>query len=147
VKALRRVPKPSSEQVVAILYFSGLALFAVTALIRWRPGILAGSAVSLFVMSKAVDLVIQARRLASRRPTLQVPVAPAPLRRTLLLMDVIGAVLPARIVNEQIGDAREQMHKFMLEGRPPWLICLRGVSAVCWAVVNTLLDVVSRARL
>src|SRR5689334_17798037 len=57
---------------------------------------------------------------------------------------VVGALLPPRIANEELGDAMEQIHRMYTLGCPRWQLTLRMWTAIFWAAFHTVTDTLSR---
>jgi hypothetical protein len=68
------------------------------------------------------------------------PPAPAEVVRAQRTFDRLGAWLPRRINNEQMGDALESIHAMVLRGEPAWKVRLRVASAAFWVLAHTALE-------
>jgi len=66
--------------------------------------------------------------------------------RSSWLLDFATVWVPARIANEEVGDAVQQMVRYADEGRPAWWLYAKAVSYVFWTAVHAISDVVSRMR-
>jgi hypothetical protein len=53
----------------------------------------------------------------------------------------ISLVLPARIRNEDIGDAMEVLHRLKMEKKPAWQVYLKLVSTILWVMWATIIEV------
>lgn len=72
------------------------------------------------------------------------PPAPAEVVRAQRTFDRLGAWLPQRINNEQMGDALESIHALVLRGAPAWKVRLRVGSAAFWVLAHTALELSRR---
>jgi hypothetical protein len=52
------------------------------------------------------------------------------------LFRLITLLGPRRVVNEELGDALEQIHQLQRDGEPRWRIYLKMCSAIFWVGVN-----------
>jgi hypothetical protein len=57
--------------------------------------------------------------------------------RSYGVLDAWSAILPARIVKEEIGDYLEDIHRRAKEGQH-WQIYLRVASAMFWTLINSI---------
>jgi hypothetical protein len=64
------------------------------------------------------------------------------LLKALRLFDTIGAHIPERISDEELGDALEALHKMVQEGQPKWKIQARILSTLCWVSAHSVQDCV-----
>src|SRR5262249_37963913 len=56
------------------------------------------------------------------------------------LFDAMGAHLPQRINNEELGDALEDLRNMVKEGKPKWRIQARILSTLFWVSAHTVQD-------
>jgi hypothetical protein len=68
------------------------------------------------------------------------PPPPAEVVRAQRTFDRLGAWLPQRIDNEQMGDALESIQAMVLRGEPAWKVRLRVASAAFWVLAHTALE-------
>lgn len=61
------------------------------------------------------------------------------LDRVARVAGVMERLLPARIVEEDLGDALEDIHRRIERGDPAWQIYRRAFSAIAWACFNSIL--------
>jgi hypothetical protein len=67
-------------------------------------------------------------------------------QRAARLFDVATLLLPRRLVNEQLGDALEQINGYANEGKPVWWIRVKTISALFWTAVHALGEIISTVR-
>ncbi|PTL82157.1 hypothetical protein [Vitiosangium sp. GDMCC 1.1324] len=70
------------------------------------------------------------------------PDLPELLLETLRLFDAVGAHIPRRISDEELGDALEAIHKMVQEGQPRWRIQVRILSTLFWVSAHSVQDCV-----
>jgi hypothetical protein len=58
-------------------------------------------------------------------------------------LNIIECLVPARLRNEDIGDACEVIHRMAAEGRLRWRIALKLVMMSFWVLVNAVREVVA----
>jgi len=77
-------------------------------------------------------------------PARLVPVKPPPpppeVLRAQRTFDRLGSWLPARIDNEQVGDALETVHAMVLRGEPRWKVHVHVASTAFWVLAHTALE-------
>lgn len=61
-----------------------------------------------------------------------------PVERARVALDLLSAMVPARIANEEIGDALEIIHRMAAAKCPKWRIYLRVATTFFWVSVHTL---------
>lgn len=59
------------------------------------------------------------------------------------LFDLVGRLVPAKLSNEELGDAQEQINSDLQAGKSRFRIWLKALSAVFWVLVNALREVMS----
>lgn len=59
-------------------------------------------------------------------------------KRSYSLMEVASLFLPARVAEEELGDALEDVSRLIGQGHPAWRIYARTLSAIIWATWNTI---------
>lgn len=57
---------------------------------------------------------------------------------TIRVLDLLAEVLPKRIADEELGDAKEYLQLRMREGRPLWQLRIAAVSRMFWACVHAI---------
>jgi hypothetical protein len=64
------------------------------------------------------------------------------LQESLRLFGAMGAHLPQRISDEELGDALEALHKMVVEGQPRWKLQMRILSTLFWVSAHSVQDCV-----
>jgi hypothetical protein len=77
-------------------------------------------------------------------PPVPPPEPPSAVVRARHTLDVLGAYVPERIANEQIGDALELIHKLVLAGAPKWKVRAQVASTTFWVLAHTGLELALR---
>jgi hypothetical protein len=78
------------------------------------------------------------------RPPIPPPEPPSVIVRAQRTFDVLCTYVPARISNEQVGDALEHMHKLVREGAPKWKVRLKVATTTFWVLAHSGLELVLR---
>jgi hypothetical protein len=72
------------------------------------------------------------------------PAGPRTVETATYLLDIVSALVPKRISNEEIGDALEIICSMQKAGRPKWLVYLKVVTTFWWVILHTLLHYAER---
>jgi hypothetical protein len=72
------------------------------------------------------------------------PEPPPVVARAQRVLDVLCAYVPARIANEQVGDALELIHQMVREGAPAWKVQAQVASTAFWVLAHTGLELALR---
>lgn len=74
----------------------------------------------------------------------------SPAQQDHMLLERIGKVfsiaetlVPKRIANEQLGDALEQIHRYVAEGRPKWYAYIKAISSLFWLMIHAIGEISS----
>lgn len=84
------------------------------------------------------------KQLVPMPPPVPLPPPPPGVARARRAFDKLGAWLPRRIANEQLGDALEDIHELALRGEQGWKVSVRMGRAVFWALAHTALELALR---
>lgn len=68
---------------------------------------------------------------------------PVDLSQVDSVLTAVGLVIPTRIMNEEVGDAREAISKLAERGAPPWLIYTKLTSSVFWILLASVREVLT----
>lgn len=60
-------------------------------------------------------------------------------------LDLLEALVPRRIANEEIGDAQEYIHRMVAAHRPRWMIYLKVATTYFWILTHALAASITRA--
>jgi hypothetical protein len=60
-------------------------------------------------------------------------------------LDLLEALVPRRIANEEIGDAQEYIHRMVKAHRPRWMIYLKVGTTYFWILTHSLVSFIARA--
>lgn len=60
-------------------------------------------------------------------------------------LDLLEALVPRRIANEEIGDAQEYIHRMVAAHRPRWMVYLKVATTYFWILTHALAAVITRA--
>jgi hypothetical protein len=60
-------------------------------------------------------------------------------------LDLLEALVPRRIANEEIGDAQEYIHRMVKAHRPRWMIYLKVGTTYFWILTHSLMATITRA--
>lgn len=86
-------------------------------------------------------------RLRARTPEILPFRTPASDSDTLSKIDAtltfLQLFLPARIMKEDAGDAREVIDKLVADNAPTWMIYTKLTSSVCWILLATVREVLT----
>ncbi|HEX8434437.1 hypothetical protein [Archangium sp.] len=82
-------------------------------------------------------------------PVQRLPPVPPPEPSSVVVraqrtFDRLGMYVPARIANEQMGDALELIHTLVREGAPKWKVRAKVASTTFWVLAHTGLELVLR---
>lgn len=89
----------------------------------------------------------QAGKIKERKPFWRRWLGPAGTRtvaRAEQSLDLLSALVPRRIANEEIGDALEVIQGMAKARRPRWFIALKVATTFFWVGVHTLLHCAER---
>lgn len=96
-----------------------------------------GPLVGKTLLGGLVGVVIQCLWTSCKRSLL--PAGPRTIARAERWLDLLSALIPRRIVGEEIADAREMIHQMAQAGRPKCFIAIKVATTYFWLVVHTLL--------
>jgi hypothetical protein len=65
------------------------------------------------------------------------------LDQACALLDSVELLVPPRIRDEELGDAREIVYRLVREGAPRWKIFLKVATTFFWVGVNTIREVIA----
>jgi hypothetical protein len=77
-------------------------------------------------------------------PPIPPPEPPSVVVRAQRTFDVLCTYVPARIANEQVGDALELIHEMVREGAPKWKVRAKVASTTFWVLAHSGLELVLR---
>ncbi len=59
-------------------------------------------------------------------------------------LDLLEALVPRRIANEEIGDAQEYIHRMVEARRPRWMIYVKVATTFFWTLTHSVLESLTR---
>jgi Fe2+ transport system protein B len=67
------------------------------------------------------------------------------IERASKALELLEALVPRRIANEEIGDAQEFIHRMASAHRPGWMIYLKVVTTYFWILTHAVAAAITRA--
>jgi hypothetical protein len=93
---------------------------------------------------RGVKATQQLERAKDRKESSQLH-ASTTMRRAKKAFDLLEALVPQRIANEEIGDALELIHRWVKARRPKWMIYLKVATTFFWVLTHSVLDWIIKA--
>ena len=90
-------------------------------------------------------LMQKASKLITGPPTELFPEEQQVIEQARKALDLLEALVPRRIANEEIGDAQEYIHRMVAAHRPRWMIYLKVVTTYFWILTHSLAAAITRA--
>lgn len=92
-------------------------------------------------LSPEEKAVLRLFKLAARKWTAWMVgrAGPTTVRQAEYWLDLLSALVPKRIANEEIGDALEAIHRMVKAKRPKWFIYLKVATTCFWVGVHTVM--------